>query len=251
MVLTSIGIIDDQRVLGNPVVDCYTSGTSTWCKCPGAQAVGIIVIGGGGGGGDSTNTSTVGCATYQWAGGGGGGGGGISSCLYVSSCINDTATITVGAGGNRGIPATVGGDSCFCGGMNLCAQGGRQGQFSTTCNSTNSNGGAGGLGTTINGNAGGAGRATSNGIAACNTAGTTRAGGGGGGARYCNVIPTSVCLTNSGADSSAKSYDAGWACIDLNTFGKGGKGGDASMDFARSVLGTGGDSGLVYIVQYF
>lgn len=234
-----------------PVVNIYEpAGAYCWSMCPGAKQIGIVVIGGGGGGGDSTETCTTGCATYVWAGGGGGGGGGISSGLYQACSIASPAAVVVGGGGSRGIPATNGGNSTFVGGVSLCGQGGRLGQYSTTCNSTNSNAGNGGLGT-VSGNCGGAGKSTA-GINAQALEGTTRGGGGGGGARYCNVIPTSVCLYPSGADTPAGDvYDLGWACLCMTSVGKGGKGGDASMNFGRSVQGSNGLPGAVYVVQFF
>lgn len=258
MILSSIGIIDDERVLGNPVVNCYTSGTSTWCKCPGAQAVGIIVVGGGGGGGDSCCASTVGCNTFFLAGGGGGGGGGLSSCLLVSSSVPNTATVTIGAGGSRGAPATSGGTSCYTGtGLTVCAGGGGCGQRNGVPPQpggyTNA-GGPGGLGS-FRGNTGGFGGQP--GGNACNQANRARGGGGGGGSFYCNVLPTICCSYPSGSSSSATFYNPNWplgcGCIDLTNFGAGGQGGNSSIDNARdfTVNGTNGNAGFVYVVQYF
>jgi hypothetical protein len=259
MVLTSIGIIDDQRVLGNPVVNCYTSGTSTWCKCPGAQVIGIVVIGGGGGGGDSINICTVGCSTLNIAGGGGGGGGGISSCCLSSANVPDTATVVVGNGGLRGSPSTAGGHSCFVGsGLTVCAGGACRGQQNTSTSPSPyiSNGGAGGSGTAVNGNSGGSScGGPFNGFNAGNSSGRTRAGGGGGGSRYCNIIPTSCTSCTQGTDSSSFLYDPNWMCgcgaICTTTVGKGGRGGNSSLNFCQNVCGENGNAGLVYIVQYF
>ena len=235
-----------------PVITQYgCAGSFCWAKCPNAVAVGIITIGGGGGGGDSTNTCTAGCGTYYYPGGGAGGGGGISSAIYNATQVATCAAIVVGNGGSRGIPGSDGGPSCFVGGVCVSSTGGRYGEGSTTPNSNVTNGGVGGAGTAYNGAAGGAGRGTVNGDNGETKDNSARGGGGGGGARYCSVVPTSITYTSKGVASPITTYDNGWACIDLEYYGCGGMGGDASMNNQRSVSGTAGNTGLVYVVQYF
>jgi hypothetical protein len=257
MIFSGIGIIDSSNK--PPLVCCYTSaGTFTWTKNPAAQAVGIVVIGGGGGGGDSINICTVGCSTLNIAGGGGGGGGGISSCCVPSVDVPETATVVVGNGGLRGSPSTGGGVSCFVGsGLTVCAGGACRGQQNTSTSPSPyiSNGGAGGCGTAVNGNCGGAScGGPFNGFNAGNCSGRTRAGGGGGGSRYC-TSPTSCTSCTQGTDSSSFLYDPNWTCgcgaICTTTVGKGGRGGNSSLNFCQNVCGENGNAGLVYIVQYF
>jgi hypothetical protein len=239
---------------GRPyVLNTYeTAGSFCWCKCTGAKIVGVIVIGGGGGGGDSTNVCTLGCSSFVWPGGGGAGGGGVSYCIMPADCVASPAAITVGSGGTRGYPGTDGAKSCFVGGITVCAGGGEKGQQSSTINSPLTNGGPGGLGS-ISGNRGGAG-IVGQGCNARECENTTRGGAGGGGGFYCNVIPTTTCTNPPGnATALPQTLNVGWnpTNICLASTGKGGDAGNTALNGNRSVTGTNGNAGLVYVVQYF
>jgi len=64
-------------------------------------------------------------------------------------------------------------------------------------------------------------------------------------------VKLSKTYTSKGVASPITTYDNGWACIDLEYYGCGGMGGDASMNFGRNVQGTAGNTGYIYVVQYF
>lgn len=234
-----------------PVVTNFAS-SGTWNCCPGAKTILVVAIGGGGGGGDSVDCTTSGQPTFYIAGGGGGGGGGISVCCFTGSAVCATGTVTVGLGGSRGIPATNGGNSCFVSGTaTLCAQGGRLGQYSCVINGNNSLWGDGGAGNAQVGNHGGNGCALQNGGNAQALDGAARGGAGGGGVRYCNVLPVSCTFTNPGSVSPVSTFDLPQLSLCLNSAGRGGNGGNASVDFNRTPTGTNGNSGFVTVVQYF
>src|SRR5690606_15035746 len=92
----------------------YTSsGTFKKADYPGLRAVRVKVQGGGGGGG-ACQATTGGNSSL----GAGGGGGGYAEKFILAEDLEDTETITVGAGGNGGSAGnlsnqTDGGDSRF------------------------------------------------------------------------------------------------------------------------------------------
>lgn len=86
------------------------ANTITWTKPKGLRAVRATVVGGGGGSGYCDSSAGQSCA-------GSGGAGGGTSIEFLTS-LNDTETVTVGAGGTAGSPvgpvaATAGGTSSF------------------------------------------------------------------------------------------------------------------------------------------
>ena len=234
-----------------PIVQNFTS-SGTWNCCPGVKLVQVIAIGAGGGGGSSANFNTTGCPTFYISGGQGGGGGGISMCCFSPTQVSSSAVVTVGGGGAAGAPANDGGRSCFVSGTAIvCAAGGQRGNYSTTINSQPIGTlGVGGAGNQSQGNCGGAGYATQNGANATSLE-TTRAGGGGGGAFYCNLLGCSPVFTNGGSSSPVTEFTTPQTDIDLTTIGRGGQGGNGSMNLTRPITGQAGQSGYVRVIQYF
>jgi hypothetical protein len=234
-----------------PVVNNFT-GSGTWCCCPGAKLIQVIAIGGGGGGGASANYCATGCPTFYISGGQGGGGGGISMTCFTAGQVCSTAVVTVGAGGSQGAPATNGCNSCFVSGTAIvCAQGGERGNYSTVQNNQPTSGlGVGGLGNYSQGNCGGIGWATCPGGNGTSSE-TTRAGAGGGGAYYCNLLGCVPVFTNRGEDSPVADFETPQTAISLNDYGRGGKGGNGSMNSQRTPAGTNGEAGYVRVIQYF
>ena len=76
----------------------YQSGF--WTKPPGITMIHIIVIGAGGGGGSGLSTALGVIAS----GGGGGGGGANIRYMIPADLVHDSLRVTVGVGGNGGIP---------------------------------------------------------------------------------------------------------------------------------------------------
>ena len=242
---------------GKPTVIQDFTGSGTWFCCPGVKLVQVITIAGGGGGGGASDTTTSGCASFYLSGGGGGQGGGISMSCYLGPQVGASGPVTVGsggAGGSNGGNGTSGGDSIWCSLPGICVAsiGGRFGGGNGSVKNGSASGGFGcGTGNYKNGNTGG-GAGSGNGTGGSNSiADTTRGGGGGGSAIYCNVIPVSCTFCSAGSASTASNFTSPQTCIDLSSYGCGGRGGNGSVDSNRATAGLSGSGGLVRVIQYF
>ena len=218
----------------------------------------LVVAGGGGGGGCGTNNQT-------------GGGGGAGELYYNASYSipAGTYTVTVGAGGTRGVGSgstggtpTNGGDSIF--GTIDCNGGGRGGAFGGGLDNGGSGGSGGG---SSRGGSGGAsvktaaGSGNSGGNSGGSLASGTAGGGGGGGAGGTGAAagPTNDTSAAGGAGLSnsisgaAVTYAAGGSggsrngtadgAAGTNNRGNGGQGGDGNA----ATNGGNGGSGIVVI----
>jgi hypothetical protein len=249
-----------------------------------------LVIAGGGGGGTGQAPSTIGNGGGGGAGGyrssvtgeSSGGGGSAESALTLNS--GTAYTVTVGAGGTRGIAdtsiATSGNDSVF--GSITSTGGGRGGSYNgspATSGSGGSGGGgaygsnSGGAGTSgqgyaggtsyspgdyyVGGGGGGAGAVGTspganqlapggNGVASTITGSSvTRAGGGGGG---CGQNISASSGGSGGGGSGGFGTTAGTAGS-TNTGSGGGGGGNQGIGGTTSSNGGNGGSGIV-IIRY-
>jgi hypothetical protein len=163
-------------------IDWVTAtGSYTWTKPSGAQAVDVIICGGGGGGGSGAVE-----ITGNAGGGSGGGSGGMMTRSFVAADLPSSVTGSVGAGGTGGTAVT--GTTASNGNA---GNGGGATTFGTYCWAEPSSGGNPGTtsGGTVPaapapsfppGTAGGAGGGAANGAGGANGAGTAGGGGGGG-----------------------------------------------------------------------
>lgn len=213
-----------------------SSGTFTPAK---ALSCDVLVVAGGGGG---NTVSGVGNSNR-------GGGGGAGGLLYsASQSVNSATTITVGAGGSRGIyPSTYstnGVNSQF--GSITASVGGGTSNVSAAASSGGSGGGGnegfnGGAGTSGQGNAGANGGAP----------GTLQGGGGGGagaagssttGGNGISTYSSWATTTGTGANGGYYAGGGGGAPSGGAGLGGGGAGGGAS-DGGAGTANTGGGGG--------
>ena len=212
------------------------SGTFTPSK---GLSCDVLVVAGGGGG---NTVSGVGSSNR-------GGGGGAGGLLYsASQSVNSATTITVGAGGSRGIyPSTYstnGSNSQF--GSITASVGGGTSNVSAAASSGGSGGGGnegfnGGAGTSGQGNAGANGGA----------AGTLQGGGGGGagaagssttGGNGVSTYSSWATTTGTGANGGYYAGGGGGAPSGGAGLGGGGTGGGA-LDGGAGTANTGGGGG--------
>ena len=217
------GLVEELGVAGNLVLSggiltskttdiqiFATTGSTTWTKPLNAKSVNIQLFGAGGGGGSGRKDSAG--ATSK-SGGAGGGGGGYLNITLPASVLENSETVTIGAGGagaagrttnnTNGITASSGGNTTF---NSLVCQGG--------------NGGGGGSVTTattasaaLNSNAGGSVSITANAGSGSPTLATvsTQFGGAGGGAGGSVAYVTPTTTAASGSTSLTVSSNTGIA----------------------------------------
>jgi hypothetical protein len=218
-----VSVFWHERILSvsaSETTDTFTS-SGTWEAPAGVTSVLVECWGGGGGGGKGSEGN-----------GGGGGGGGAYSSATLSVTPNNSYTVVVGAGGEKGAligspDGEDGGDSWFSSTSTLLAKGGA--------------GGINGIGS----GAGGSGGSAASGVGSTKFSGGNGAqcklecsaytsGGGGGGAG----------TTENGGSNAGQSGDGrqpGGAGGDED----GGDGGDGGMGAAENgfVIGGGGSGG--------
>jgi hypothetical protein len=207
---TSLIEVSSRPSSAVPSVQFVTAtGSYTWTKPSGAQAVDVRILGGGGGGGSGCRgaASTVRC------GGGGGAGGVLVARTFVASDLPSSVTGSVGAGGSGGAAVTT--------------------------DTTNGNAGGNGTGATFGsfafapGGNGGAG-----GSAASGTGGVTSSNGGNGGAGG-SASTTGAAANGSGSSYSASGGGAGGTVTSANVASAGGTA-SFSWNGASSNTGSGG-----------
>lgn len=213
-----MGTAQNSKVLNTQTFTA--SGTWTKPTSPTGAWVLVEVWGGGGGGGGTAST-------------GAGGGGGYSWGIFAVDDLGATETVTVGAGGAKGNPGTVGGTSSF--GSHLSAYGGGGGY--------NGGGGGGGqtsAGTAANVSTGGNGGGPVGGTGDNGTDTAATSGVSGGGGAY-NQSPSGAAGFFGGGGGGAASGPNGGASF----YGGGGGGGGASGTGGVSVHGgNGGATGV-------
>lgn len=158
-----------QSIWNTPIASSYEFTASGTLSVPPSKFLAKINACSGGGGGNQSGGGTAG------GGGGGGGGAGVVDFPLIVT-PGQTLTVTVGAAGVAGNPATAGGQTSISG-TNIffpTLAGGGAG--------TNQGSGAGGIGGAGgSGTAGGAAGAAAASIASTNTLGPVIGGAGGGG----------------------------------------------------------------------
>lgn len=167
-----------------------TPGTAYWTKPAGAKWVEVLLWGAGGGGGGGSRASQTSFGASR--GGRGGGGGGFREATFDADSIDNTVSVTVGAGGIGGAGTST--DATF--GSDGSAGG--QSSFGTYVYAGGGGGGTGGnTGSPVYGGGGGGSGFAPNGIN-----GQTNVVGNGGGPRVStgSVVITPV-LGYAGSDS--------------------------------------------------
>jgi hypothetical protein len=215
----------------------YTAN-DTWTKPAGAKLVHYFIVAGGGGGASGRRDTTA----NNGGGGGAGAGGSVSVGWIDAAALDNTVTVTVGAGGaggtgNRpnsssGTSGTAGGASSF---GSITSTGAQSGAAGSASSGGVGAGASSGLGlyyaTSVGRGPSGAGGFAANATAPAATVGTAGGGGGGGGKQ----ATTYYNGANGGAVGNVNSTAGGTFVANAA--------GNAGATWIGGYLGSGGGGG--------